>query len=158
MHSQKSWVPRPPEPISRTCVWMQTGGRCGQRRVRARRNEVRELRAASLRFLPTGGLYLAGGVCTKLMPRLGEVRTVILIVVYCTAVCVRRLEDATCLFECCVTQYIAAEFAAEAVNADILRTIPVSLIDDSADVGLLGARVRARRMLAAGASEAASAL
>ena len=119
---------------------------------------VRELRAASLRFLPTGGLYLAGGVCTKLMPRLGEVRTVILIVVYCTAVCVRRLEDATCLFECCVTQYIAAEFAAEAVNADILRTIPVSLIDDSADVGLLGARVRARRMLAAGASEAASAL
>ena len=38
---------------------------------------VRELRAASLRFLPTGGLYLAGGVCTKLMPRLGEVRTVI---------------------------------------------------------------------------------
>jgi glucokinase len=119
---------------------------------------VRELRAASLRFLPTGGLYLAGGVCTKLMPRLGEVRTVIFIVVHCTAVCVCRLEDATCLFECCVTQYVAAEFAAEAVNADILRTIPVSLIDDSADVGLLGARVRARRMLAAGASEAASAL
>jgi glucokinase len=36
---------------------------------------VRELRAASLRFLPSGGLYLAGGVSTKLMPRLGEVRT-----------------------------------------------------------------------------------
>ena len=33
---------------------------------------VAELRAASLRFLPTGGLYLAGGVSTKLMPRLGE--------------------------------------------------------------------------------------
>ena len=58
----------------------------------------------------------------------------------------------------CATQYIAAEFVAEATNADILKTIPIMLIDDSADVGLLGARVRARRMLSAIASEAGSAL
>ena len=57
-----------------------------------------------------------------------------------------------------VAQYIAAEFAAEAINMDILNTIPVLLIDDSADVGLLGARVRARRMLAAIAAETGSAL
>jgi glucokinase len=69
---------------------------------------VAELRAASLRILPTGGLYLAGGVSTKLMPRLGE--------------------------------FIAAEFANEPANAAILSTVPVLLVDDSADVGLLGAR------------------
>ena len=62
------------------------------------------------------------------------------------------------MFDLCAAQYIATEFAAEATNADILRTIPIMLIEDSADVGLLGARVRARRMLAAIASEVGSAL
>ena len=62
------------------------------------------------------------------------------------------------VFDLRAPQYIAAEFAAEATNADILRTIPIMLIDDTADVGLLGARVRARRMLAAIASEGGSAL
>lgn len=152
---------------------------------------VRELRAASLRFLPTGGLYLAGGVCTKLMPKLGEVRarsplsvarTVVGICGGCSArgpttsrrshslFCYTRrrsllastpctgTEFATRVSDLCATQYIAAEFAAETTNADILRKIPIMLIDDSADVGLLGARVRARRMLVAVDSEVGSAL
>lgn len=40
------------------------------------------------------------------------------------------------------------------MNADILNTVPIMLVDDGADVGLLGARVRARRMLVAAAAEA----
>lgn len=78
---------------------------------------VDELRAAALRFLPLGGLFIAGGVASKLMPWLGEA--------------------------------VAARFADQDLNVAVLRTVPVILVDDSLDVGLLGARVRAAREQAA---------
>ena len=84
---------------------------------------VGELRAASLRFLPAGGLFLAGGVSTKLMPMLGD--------------------------------HLREVFAAEPANAELLATIPIFLVDDGADVGLVGARVRARRELRHGAEGSA---
>ena len=75
-----------------------------------------ELRAAALRYLPHGGLYIAGGVASKLMPWLGEA--------------------------------VGSKFAAEGgVNGALLGRIPVVLVDDAADPGLLGAKVRALRVL-----------
>ena len=46
-------------------------------------------------------------------------------------------------------------FAAEPANVDLLATIPIFLVDDGADVGLVGARVRARRELRHGAEGSA---
>ena len=73
-----------------------------------------ELRAVALRFLPMGGLYIAGGVPSKLMPWFG--------------------------------QSVASRFAiGDEINRDILSTVPVLLVNDDADPGLTGARVRAIR-------------
>lgn len=74
-----------------------------------------ELRSVALRCMPSGGLYIAGGIAPKLMPRLAEVL---------------------------VDHYTTGD----ALMGNVISTFPLLLVTND-DLGLLGARVRAQRLL-----------
>ena len=73
-----------------------------------------ELRQSALRFLPSGGLMVAGGIPPKLQPRIGE-----------------KLKEF---------------YLADPLMGDLIQSFPLFIVDYP-DLGLLGARVRAQRLL-----------
>jgi glucokinase len=73
-----------------------------------------ELRQSALRFMPSGGLFVAGGIPPKLQPRLSE--------------------------------KLPQHYLADKLMGELIGTVPLFLVDND-DLGLLGARVRAQRLL-----------
>ena len=75
-------------------------------------------RQTALRFMPSGGLYVAGGFPQRLMSRLAEA--------------------------------LPARYVDDPLMGELISTFPLYLVSND-DLSLLGARVRARQLLATGA-------
>ena len=73
-----------------------------------------ELRQSALRFMPSGGLFVAGGIPPKLQPRLA--------------------------------QELPGHYLADKLMGTFISSFPLYLVAND-DLGLIGARVRAQRLL-----------